>query len=55
MNNPAQPILDVLHRNLQAIWNGDVETYRATTAEDVSFFEWYISPQRIDGIDFHLR
>jgi hypothetical protein len=55
MNNPTQPILDVLHRNLQAIWDGDVETYRATTAEDVSFFEWYISPQRIDGIDFHLR
>jgi ketosteroid isomerase-like protein len=55
MNNLTQPILDVLHRNLQAIWDGDVETYRATTAEDVSFFEWYISPQRIDGIDFHLR
>jgi hypothetical protein len=50
-----QSVLDVLHRNLQSIWDGDVEAYRATTAEDVSFFEWYISPQRIDGIDFHLR
>ena len=48
-------ILDVLHRNLQSIWDGDAEAYRATTADDVSFFEWYISPQRIDGIDFHLR
>ena len=48
-------ILDVLDRNLQSIWDGDVEAYRATTAEDVSFFEWYISPQRIDGLDFHLR
>lgn len=55
MDNSSPIILDVLHRNLQAIWDGDVETYRATTAEDVSFFEWYISPQRIDGIDFHLR
>lgn len=55
MDDPTQAIMDVLHRNLQSIWDGDVEAYRATTAEDVSFFEWYISPQRIDGIDFHLR
>lgn len=48
-------ILDVLERNLKSIWEGDVEAYRATTAEDVSFYEWYISPQRIDGLDFHLR
>jgi sulfur-carrier protein len=50
-----QTVIDVLKRNLQSIWDGDVEAYRETTAEDVSFFEWYISPQRIDGIDFHLR
>ena len=55
MDNSTQAILDVLDRNLQSIWDGDTEAYRATTAEDVSFFEWYISPQRIDGIDFHLR
>ena len=48
-------LLDLLDRNLQCIWDGDTDAYRATTAEDVSFFEWYISPQRIDGIDFHLR
>ncbi len=48
-------LLALLDRHLQSIWDGDVETYRATTAEDVSFYEWYISPQRIDGLDFHLR
>jgi len=48
-------IMNVLNRNLQSIWESDIETYCATTAEDVSFYEWYISPQRIDGIDFHLR
>ncbi len=51
----AQEVLAVLDRNLRSIWEGDVETYRATTADDVSFYEWYVSPQRIDGIDFHLR
>lgn len=55
MPDPADAILEVLHRHLQSIWDSDIETYRATTAPDVSFFEWYICPQRIDGIDFHLR
>ncbi len=55
-SDPAvQAILAVLDRNLQSIWDGDPQAYRETTAEDVSFFEWYISPQRIDGLDFHLR
>ena len=55
MTDPTRAILDTLQRNLQSIWDSDADTYRATTADDVSFFEWYISPQRIDGIDFHLR
>jgi len=55
MSDVTEIILEVLDRNLQSIWDGDEETYRATTADDVSFFEWYISPQRIDGLDFHLR
>ena len=55
MDDTTQAIMDILDRNLQSIWDGDVEAYRATTAEDVSFFEWYISPVRIDGLDFHLR
>lgn len=55
MTDTTQTLLDILHRNLQSIWDGDVDAYRATTSEDVTFFEWYISPQRIDGLDFHLR
>lgn len=48
-------LLQVLDRNLRSIWAGDLDAYRATTAEDVTFYEWYISTQRIDGLDFHLR
>lgn len=48
-------ILNLLDRHLTSIWAGDLETYRATTGEDVTFYEWYISTQRIDGLDFHLR
>ena len=55
MKDPVEVVLDVLDRNLRSIWDGDVDAYQATTSEDVSFYEWYISPQRIDGLDFHLR
>ena len=48
-------IMAVLEKNLKSIWEGDVAAYRNTTSEDCTFFEWYISPQRIDGLDFHLR
>ena len=50
-----EEILAILDRNLQAIWDGDAEAFAALCASDVSFFEWYISTQRIDGVDFHLR
>jgi hypothetical protein len=51
----AAEILALLDRHLRSIWAGDLNTYRATTAEDVPFYEWYISTQRIDGLDLHLR
>ncbi len=50
-----EELLAVLDAHLKSIWAGDLTAYRATTAEDVTFFEWYISTQRIDGLDFHLR
>lgn len=50
-----EEVLDLLNRNLQAIWDGDAATFNQICASDVSFFEWYISTQRIDGVDFHLR
>jgi ketosteroid isomerase-like protein len=50
-----EELLALLDVHLKSIWSGDLQTYRATTAEDVTFFEWYISTQRIDGLDFHLR
>ncbi len=46
-------VRDFLERHLQAIFDGDVDTYRATTDEQLSLYEWYITPHRIDGIPFH--
>jgi hypothetical protein len=50
-----EELLALLDRHLRSIWQGDLDTYRATTAPEVTFYEWYISTQRIDGLDFHLR
>src|SRR5258708_1418311 len=46
-------IRESLEAHTQAIFDGDVPHYKATTAEDLALYEWYIVPQRIDGIRFH--
>jgi len=48
---------EVLHltgRMLEAMYTSDSEVHRAHCSEDMSSFEWYIAPYRIDGADFHL-
>lgn len=42
-----------LHRHLASIFDGDSDTYHATCAVDLSLYEWYVVPQRIDGLPFH--
>lgn len=48
-------LLEVLQKILTAAPAGDVETYRKYTADDLSCFEWYVHPYRIDGSAFHLN
>ena len=40
MAQVEEDILALLDRHLRSIWDGDLETYRATTAPEVTFFEW---------------
>lgn len=46
-------VLATLHRHLQSIFDADLDTYHATTVEELTLYEWYIVPHRIDGIPFH--
>ncbi|MCC6446481.1 MAG: nuclear transport factor 2 family protein [Armatimonadetes bacterium] len=55
MKTLEKEILDTLETMLEAVFKGDVETYRQHTAGDISSFEWYIAPYRIDTLDFHLN
>jgi hypothetical protein len=47
-------IWDFLDRHLRSIFNQDVETYRATTGADLALYEWFVTPHRLDGLDFHF-
>ena len=49
-----EEIWRTLHRHIRSFLERDPETYRATTAEDLSLYEWFITPHRQDGLGFHL-
>ena len=51
--SPSTEIRDFLHKHLQAIFDSDLQTYHATTVPELTLYEWYITPHRIDGIPFH--
>jgi hypothetical protein len=48
-----QEIWHFLDRHLQTIYKGDRPTYKGTTAEDLSLYEYWIMARRQDGLDFH--
>ncbi len=47
-------ILAFLDKHLRSVFARDVETYAATTSEELSLYEWWVTPHRLDGLDFHL-
>jgi hypothetical protein len=51
MNDPE--IVKFLLLHMQAIQDNDLDLYRRTSAEDLSLYEWWITPHRLDGIPFH--
>jgi hypothetical protein len=54
MNDTEKEIWDTLHRHLGSIFAEDIETYRQTTSTDLSLYEWFVTPHRQDGLDFHF-
>jgi hypothetical protein len=51
MNDPE--VLAFLQKHLQSIQENDLKTYHETTAEELTLYEWWVTPHRIDGIPFH--
>lgn len=50
---PNDEIITFLKKHLQSIQNNDTQTYNETTAEDLTLYEWWVTPHRIDGLPFH--
>jgi hypothetical protein len=48
-----EEVITFLKVHLQSIQENDIQTYQETTAEDVTLYEWWITPHRIDGLPFH--
>jgi ketosteroid isomerase-like protein len=46
-------IIVFLKKHLQSIQENDTKTYYETTAEDLTLYEWWVTPHRIDGLPFH--
>lgn len=46
-------IHEFLLHHLDTIMQNDVAAYTATCTEDLSLYEWWVTPHRIDGIPFH--
>ncbi len=46
-------IREFLLRHLMSVQNNDTATYRETSAEELTLYEWWITPHRIDGLPFH--
>jgi ketosteroid isomerase-like protein len=46
-------IVEFLHRHLQSIQENDTAAYNETTSEDLTLYEWWVTPHRIDGLPFH--
>ena len=42
-----------LLRHLQSVQENDLETYHATTSPELTLYEWWVTPHRLDGLPFH--
>ena len=55
MNNEKETeIWQFLDRHLQSVFAQDTETYKATTSDELSLYEWFVTPHRQDRLDFHF-
>lgn len=42
-----------LEQHLQSIFDNDSGAYHGSTVPELTLYEWYVTPHRIDGIPFH--
>ncbi len=50
MDNEVQ---EFLLKHLSSIMSNDIASYHETTSEDLTLYEWWVTPHRLDGLLFH--
>ncbi len=48
-----QEVYDFLVRHLKSVQENDISAYHETTASDLTLYEWWITPHRMEGLPFH--
>ncbi len=48
-----QEVYDFLVRHLKSVQENDISAYDETTASDLTLYEWWVTPNRVDGLPFH--
>lgn len=48
-----EEIIEFLKKHLVSIQENDTNTYHETTGKDLTLYEWWVTPHRIDGLPFH--
>lgn len=48
-----EEVHEFLLNHLDTILNNDIKGYHHTTSKDLTLYEWWITPNRIDGLPFH--
>lgn len=48
-------ILALTRQLLEAVYRRDTDFYEAHSTTDMTAYEWFIAPERIPGVDFHLH
>jgi hypothetical protein len=48
-----QEIHEFLLKHLGGIMKNDIASYHETTSEDLTLYEWWVTPHRLDGLPFH--
>ncbi len=46
-------IHEFLLRHLRSVQENDTPSYHETTSDDLTLYEWWVTPHRIDGLPFH--
>lgn len=53
MNSYDREIHEFLLRHLRSVQENDKQAYHETTSEELTLYEWWVTPHRLDGLSFH--